>query len=87
MLNLILLMLLLLAAIGDYLPQRYIWRIVIFLHTIPRIQIAVVYYTYFMSILAKWHANSVLLNCILNLVEILSLFGLTFISSTDNYRK
>ena len=75
------------AAIGDYLPQRYVWRFVIALHTIPRIQIAFVYYAYFMSILAKWHENSVLLNCILNLVEILSLFGLTFISSTDNYSK
>ena len=75
------------AAIGDYIPQRYIWRIVIALHTVPRIQIAFVYYVYFLSILAKQDANTVFFNCILNLVEILSLFGLTFISSTDNYSK
>ena len=75
------------AAIGDYIPQRYIWRLVIALHTVPRIQIAFVYYVYFLSILAKQDANTVFFNCILNLVEILSLFGLTFISSTDNYSK
>lgn len=72
------------AAIGD-LPQRHIWRFVIALHTVPRIQIAVVYLTYFVSNTAKWAANLVLTNCILNLVEILSLFGLTFVASTDNY--
>lgn len=73
------------AAIGDYYPQRFIWRIAIAFHTIPRIQIAHVYYMYFISILPKWHESTVLLNCLLNLVEVLSLFGLTFISSTDNY--
>lgn len=75
------------AAIGDYYPQRFIWRFVIALHTIPRIQIAHVYYAYFISILPKWQKSTVLVNCLLNLVEVLSLFGLTFISSTDNYSK
>lgn len=75
------------AAIGDYVPQRYIWRTVIALHTVPRIQIAFVYYVYFISILAKWYEKPVLINSALNLVEIFSLFGLTFISSTDNYSK
>jgi len=73
------------AAIGDYLPQKYIWRVAIALHTIPRIKIAFVYFVYFTSILVKHTGNLIRLNCALNLIEIFSLFGLTFISSTENY--
>lgn len=75
------------AAIGDYLPQKYIWRVAIALHTIPRIKIAFVYFVYFTSILVKHTGNLIRLNCALNLIEIFSLFGLTFISSTENYGK
>ncbi len=74
------------AAIGD-LPQRHVWRMVIFLHTFPRVQFAFVYYSYFSNIIVKWATNLILTNCILNLIEILSLFGLTFVASTDNYSK
>lgn len=74
------------AAIGD-LPQRHVWRFVIFLHTFPRVQFAFVYYSYFSNIIVKWATNLILVNCILNLIEILSLFGLTFVASTDNYSK
>jgi len=75
------------AAIGDYRPQKYIWRVAIGLHTIPRIRIAFVYFVYFTSILVKQTRNVIRLNCALNLIEIFSLFGLTFISSTENYSK
>ena len=60
------------AAIGDYFPQKYIWRVAIALHTIPRIRIAFVYFVYYISILAKHTGSLVRLNCALNLIEIFS---------------
>jgi len=73
------------AAIGDYTPQKYIWRIAIAVHTVPRIRIAFVYLVYFTSILVKQTGKLIRLNCALNLIEVFSLFGLTFVSSTENY--
>lgn len=73
------------AAIGDYVPQRDVWRVAVFLHTIPRIYIASIYYTYYVGILEKRVNNAIIANWALNVTEILSLLGLTVISSTYNY--
>lgn len=37
------------AAIGDYTPERYIWRICICLHILPRMATAVAYSNYYLS--------------------------------------
>lgn len=65
------------AAIGNFTPQKYVWRTAIGLHSAPRYIIAVMYYWF-------KHRSSLLL--IVHLIEISSLVGLTFISSNENFR-
>lgn len=66
------------AAIGSYSPQKYVWRICIALHSTPRY---IILYMYFI------HYHRSLLILLFNFIEISSLLGLTFISSTENFRK
>lgn len=66
------------AAIGAFSPQKYIWRLAVALHSTPRYAIALMYY--------KLKHNSKLL-LVLNCLEISCLVGLTFVSSTENYRE
>lgn len=65
------------AAIGAYGPQRYVWRFAIALHSSPRYLVAYIYYTK--------HKSKLVLT--LNWLELSGLLGLTFVSSTENYRK
>lgn len=65
------------AAIGSYGPQRYVWRLAIALHSSPRYLVAYIYYTK--------HKSKFVLT--LNWLELSGLLGLTFVSSTENYRK
>lgn len=74
------------AAIGDYTPQRYVWRMAIGLHTPARFYFAFVYFQHYCVILVKGARNLIHFNCLLNLIEIMALFGLTFVSSTQNYK-
>lgn len=82
------------SAITGISPQRYIWRIGVALHCSPRLLIASVYYTYYSGLainldqsdrprFKKW----VDINYWLNLMENLSLIGVTYISNKENYRK
>lgn len=64
------------AAVGSYSPQKYIWRICIAIHSAPRYLVAYMYYSI---------VHDSLFIFILNLVEVSSLIGLTFISSTENH--
>lgn len=66
------------ASIGNFSPQKYIWRICIALHSSPRFLISYLHYAF-------WHHN--LLALVFNLIEISSLIGLSFISSIENFRK
>lgn len=63
------------SAIGSFTPQKYVWRLAIGLHSSPRYLLAVLYFIRYKSLLIL----------ILNIIEITSLVGLTFISSTENY--
>jgi hypothetical protein len=65
------------SAIGSFSPQKYVWRLSIALHSTPRYLLAFLYFIKFKSL-------TILL---FNTIEITSLVGLTFISSTENYRK
>ena len=55
------------------------------LHTVPRVRFALMYYHHYIVVLMKQVKVLIQINCILNLVEVSALFGLTFISSTENY--
>lgn len=82
------------SAITGISPQRYLWRICVALHIGPRIVIAFVYNTYYLSRLptiskddqAKY--RRLLSICYwLNVIEISSLLGVTYVSNRENYRK
>lgn len=79
------------AAIGDFTPQRYIWRVCICLHSAPRFMVACLFYNYYTSFrvsympaLYKFCAG---LTCLLHVLENLALVLLSYVSSTENYRK
>jgi len=81
------------SAITGISPQRYLWRICVALHIGPRIVIAFVYNTYYLSRLptipkddqAKY--KRLLRICYwLNVIEIASLLGVTYVSNRENYR-
>lgn len=65
------------SAIGAFSPQKYVWRMAVGLHSAPRYLVAFMYYSK--------HRSKLIL--VLNLIEISSLVGLSFVSSTENYRK
>ncbi|KAG1673725.1 Post-GPI attachment to proteins factor 2 [Nymphon striatum] len=75
------------AAIGGYSPEKYIWRIGIALHSTPRYLVAFLYRHHHMNILesSKWSHKLPNILCFLNVVEVSSLVGLSYISSTENY--
>ncbi|RUS89477.1 hypothetical protein EGW08_002774 [Elysia chlorotica] len=77
------------AAIGGFTPQRYVWRICIGLHASPRFMIAVAYYTFHTSIHVGRHnelyKTLAALTSLFHIIEVSSLVGLTFISSTENH--
>ncbi|XP_005091174.1 post-GPI attachment to proteins factor 2 isoform X2 [Aplysia californica] len=77
------------AAIGSFTPQRYVWRICIALHATPRFMIAVAYYNYHTSVHIGKNNEAykalAALNSLCHIVEVASLVGLTFVSSTENH--
>lgn len=84
------------SAITGVSPQRYFWRISIALHIGPRFPITFMYRNYYRSLLhkldvtpQKFKKTNFLINlvCILNIIEIAALGGVTYISNRENYRK
>ncbi|KAK0183158.1 hypothetical protein PV327_001225 [Microctonus hyperodae] len=81
------------SAITGVSPQRYLWRISIALHIGPRLIIATVYYAYYRKVLktiddlSKKIVGCRVLNlCFwLNIAEIASLCGVTYVSNRENY--
>ncbi|XP_050417059.1 post-GPI attachment to proteins factor 2 [Patella vulgata] len=77
------------AAIGDFAPQKYVWRICIALHCGPRFILAVLYYGYHTSInTGRYYEvyKTLAATCtLLFSVEICSLVGLSYVSSSDNF--
>ncbi|XP_053203435.1 post-GPI attachment to proteins factor 2-like [Panonychus citri] len=64
------------ASVGSYSPQKYVWRICIAIHSGPRYLVTYMYY-----LLVHGSFQTLLLN----LIEITSLIGLTYIGSTENH--
>ena len=76
------------AAVGNYEPEKYVWRIGIALHSFLRIVIATVYLEFYQEAIALCHAyfrRLVELNFALSVIENLCLLFITYVSSVENY--
>ncbi|XP_037921043.1 post-GPI attachment to proteins factor 2-like isoform X2 [Hermetia illucens] len=81
------------SAITGVSPQRYFWRICIALHIGPRFPIAAVYRNYYRTLMVNVktmkdiNLGNFLINLVfwLNIIEISSLCGVTYISNRENY--
>ncbi|KAK6172485.1 hypothetical protein SNE40_016124 [Patella caerulea] len=77
------------AAIGQFTPQKYIWRICIALHCGPRFLLALSYYNYHTSIdtgkYDKLYKAGAALCTLLHIMENGALIILSYVSSEDNY--
>ncbi|CAL1538446.1 unnamed protein product [Lymnaea stagnalis] len=78
-------------AIGSYTPQKYVWNITIAVHTAPRLLMMLAYYNLYKRLfqweecLSKFFRLLSLMSQLLNMTEILTLIGLSFVTSQDNY--
>ncbi|XP_050521020.1 post-GPI attachment to proteins factor 2-like [Daktulosphaira vitifoliae] len=77
------------SAITGITPQTYLWRIAVAFHVGPRMVIAQVYYNYFISKISKSDKviNFILIHVCywLNMIEIVTICGVTYISNRENY--
>lgn len=74
-------------AVGNFYPQTYIWRIGIALHCTPRFLVTFMYYNFFRNNLPPDSSWQSLLSTIFYFqnAEILSLMGLSYISSSEDF--
>ncbi|CAH1777730.1 unnamed protein product [Owenia fusiformis] len=80
------------SAVTGALPQKYIWRTCISLHTPPRFLVAVMYYNYYKSYMNNINQSYRGLYTLLikasfwiNIIENFSLFGTSVVLNIDNY--
>jgi len=73
------------AAIGNYKTQRFVWGTAIAIHAGPRFFFTGLYRTYYRDILNAKSQNLASVACLLNIIENIALFLLTFINSAYNY--
>lgn len=74
------------AAIGSFSPQREVWQLAIGLHAIPRFIVAFMYKKYHKEVLYPWAYSLSTITCALNVIENICLVGLSFWTSSENYR-
>ncbi len=79
------------ASVGNFTPQKYIWRLCVGLTCAPRFMFAIMHYNMYKSYplqKCRWTFDFVnRVACWLHIAEVLCLVLLTFVSSSENYRK
>lgn len=75
------------AAIGSFSPQKEVWQFAIAMHATPRFILALMYKKYHKEILFPWAHFLSSFATLLNIVENVCLVGLSFWTSSENYRK
>lgn len=75
------------ASIGNYEPQRSIWKTAVYIHAPIRFFIIYIRWKYYQNVILKDFTIIVNLAVLLNIIENLTLLGLTYWTSTHNYRE
>ena len=75
------------AAIGNYLPQKYVWQTCISLHITPRFLFLYLYKQFYETRLSNPTGNQTLIYFTLSVhfLELVSLLGLSIVSSLENF--
>ena len=75
------------ASIGNFAPQKYVWKICIALHSAPRLLICQLYHSQMRRVLSQSSIvqRLALLSCTANLAEIFSLLLLSVVPSMEDY--
>lgn len=73
------------AAIGNYEPQKTVWRLAIILHMPFRLAVAKMYLKYYREHIRRNRRMFGILACTLNIIEDFALFSLSLWTSADNY--
>lgn len=75
------------ASIGNFAPQKYVWKICIALHSAPRLLLCQLHHKEMRRVLTKSSViqQLALISCTANMAEIFSLLVLSVVPSVEDY--